>query len=82
MGSRDLLNLVAFQIVPRENHTIVLLAGFQNSPDIDRGQIDSRWGWKLWQSLKEGFTAHATSVNVQRDTVHPSQHHVLIPQLA
>src|SRR5262245_3163792 len=36
------LNLEALQIVPLKDHTVIVFASFQNSPDINSGEIDFR----------------------------------------
>src|SRR5579862_6302352 len=58
MSARDLLDLISFQVVPRQDHSIVLFASLQNSPYINGGQIHLGRRGQLRQRLKERFTAH------------------------
>src|ERR1700722_3590077 len=53
MSPCDFLHLVALEIVPGEDHTVVFLAGLQNAPDVDGRQIDLGGRGKLGKRLQE-----------------------------
>jgi len=58
--------------------------GFTESQDpvhIDRRQVELRSSRQLGQRLMKWF-APDTAIGVQRNRIHPSDHHALIPKLS
>src|ERR1039458_5136299 len=82
VGFGDFLNLVAFQVVALQNQAVVLFASLENPADIYGGQVDPGWRGQLGESLEEWLPAHGTAVDVERDAVHPGEHHAGVTQLA
>jgi hypothetical protein len=74
LGS-DLPDFEPIQIVALEDNAILLPAALKNPSDVNRGKIDFRRRRDFRQCLHWRLASQEAPVNVQRDAVHPRQHH-------
>ena len=78
----NLLNFIAFDVMPFKDHTIIRFAFVQNALDVDGGHVHARRRLQLGQRLGLGFAPQIGAVNIESDAVGPREHQTWDPVTA